>query len=384
MQQSNMSGRSMVEMLGVLAIMALLSVGAISAIRSALNSAKANDIVNAVNRRAIVWQSNKAFGQALDSSFPANELSYTWTPEDKGNYIDLTIATIDKAVCDKLQSLDWQNVFVHPDCTKISLKTDLSASTPTSDCGPCGTLNPIAGTCIDNDALCASGQSCYNGYCSSCQDGYFKNAKNTCVSCAGNTVTVGTLPSDTECRRCNGIRFYSPGNDRCTLCTEEKGGTTPELCFTCSDTFYATFYSDRYTCYYCDPKYGKLDRENRQGQNACQQTTECPEDYAWLAGRCRNCRSADFGGLCNSNYDQVKRCFGIKLTGGNYILWDAANKRGISCNDARDLPSGTKENCLVCNQPDSDKHRYWDQATQRCRPCFNGVVSDDGESCTSS
>ena len=60
--RAGMSGRSMVEMLGVLAVVGLLSVVAISAIRIGLNKARASNLVADMNRLAHIIAMDKFSG----------------------------------------------------------------------------------------------------------------------------------------------------------------------------------------------------------------------------------------------------------------------------------------------------------------------------------
>ncbi|MBQ9089963.1 MAG: hypothetical protein IJY58_02825 [Alphaproteobacteria bacterium] len=54
MKRTNESGRSMVEMLGVLAIIGVLSIGGIAGYTMAMNRYRANEVVDAVNKYAVI------------------------------------------------------------------------------------------------------------------------------------------------------------------------------------------------------------------------------------------------------------------------------------------------------------------------------------------
>ena len=54
MKRTNESGRSMVEMLGVLAIIGVLSIGGIAGYTMAMNRYRANEIIDAVNKYAVI------------------------------------------------------------------------------------------------------------------------------------------------------------------------------------------------------------------------------------------------------------------------------------------------------------------------------------------
>ena len=70
MTMKNESGRSMVEMLGVLAIIGVLSIGGIAGYTMAMNRYRANEIIDAASKVAIIAMTNNATNvmQAADLS----------------------------------------------------------------------------------------------------------------------------------------------------------------------------------------------------------------------------------------------------------------------------------------------------------------------------
>ena len=60
MTMKNESGRSMVEMLGVLAIIGVLSIGGIAGYTMAMNRYRANEIIDAASKLAIIAQTKNA------------------------------------------------------------------------------------------------------------------------------------------------------------------------------------------------------------------------------------------------------------------------------------------------------------------------------------
>src|SRR5574344_1116878 len=66
MMNTNESGRSMVEMLGVLAIIGVLSVGGIAGYTMAMNKYKANEILNSASQLVIAARSANA-GEGITS-----------------------------------------------------------------------------------------------------------------------------------------------------------------------------------------------------------------------------------------------------------------------------------------------------------------------------
>ena len=107
--RANQSGRSMVEMLGVLAIMGVLSVVGGMGLRSALDSAKANKLIQALSRRATVLAADKSFGTGFtdDASF-GQDTDYTITCADVNNdFFTCSVPNVSKNVCEKIIALDW-------------------------------------------------------------------------------------------------------------------------------------------------------------------------------------------------------------------------------------------------------------------------------------
>ena len=62
MKNTNESGRSMVEMLGVLAIIGVLSIGGIAGYTMAMNKYQANEIVNTIVQGAVVCRTQSTTG----------------------------------------------------------------------------------------------------------------------------------------------------------------------------------------------------------------------------------------------------------------------------------------------------------------------------------
>ena len=381
------TGRSMVEMLGVLAVIGVLSVGGIAAYKNAMNKHEANSIRNEVNRRVVVWASDNAFGRGY-SSFNENALGYQWQApeyEDKDDFIQFGVSGIEAEICEKVKSNDWKMVYVNENCTTFAFKNDLTRSEIQPTCGPCGVANPITGACNDDDSKCGTGETCYNGYCSTCEDGEFKSKSGKCVSC--NDLAVYAESSADECHRCAGKTYYSIDElQRCESCLSAERTSETECLTNCSNNFYASFYGSNTRCYYCDPEYGKLRRENRLGRDACLQTSECPDKYVWLAGKCRSCESDSLTGFLGVDYAHFQRCIGIYNSySKSYLFYDdnrlhLDNKRFFACSGTADIAS-TQEGCLVCNQPDSQHRRYFDSANETCVYCPSGETAPDGTPC---
>ena len=105
------SGRSMVEMLGVLAIVGVLSVVGVMGLRSALDSAKANKLIQALSRRTTVLAADKSFGTNFtDNTSFGQDSDYTITCTDVPNspLFSCTVSTVPQNVCQKILKMNWE------------------------------------------------------------------------------------------------------------------------------------------------------------------------------------------------------------------------------------------------------------------------------------
>ncbi len=358
----------MVEMLGVLAVMGVLSIGAIVGIRSALDTHKANSIINEVNRRAVVWTANKSFGQSFDS-FASDSLGYTWAnPQDKDSYIELTITGIEPNVCTKIHRDDWSLVHVNKDCSLFQFKSDASVGTETATCGPCATPNPVSGACDDNDDLCPSGQNCQNGFCSSCDHGQWKNNKNQCLPCDNNSSSSNSIASQNECSRCYGTRFYTQDTGKCWICTRGNNLKTAsrEECLQCPNRVYSPYawYSND-NCQFCDSTYG-IQNEDRSD---CLPNPDmpCPDGQYFANGGCVDCGTG-------AHHSTRSEC--LKCLGSNFIISSYSN-RCQNATDTRNWTGAYYNDCI------SAPHRYFIGSSEPgiCAYCPGEVVDNTCSGC---
>ncbi len=81
MTNVNESGRSMVEMLGVLAIIGVLSIGGIAGYTMAMNRYRANEVLDAASKVAIIAMTgNGGVGKALDAQQAKDEVGLGTLP----------------------------------------------------------------------------------------------------------------------------------------------------------------------------------------------------------------------------------------------------------------------------------------------------------------
>jgi type II secretory pathway pseudopilin PulG len=110
MKNTNESGRSMVEMLGVLAIIGVLSIGGIAGYTMAMNRYRANEIVNAVVQAAVECRTRGTFSE---NEITASGLTFSGTKCTKGNGVVGFMVTssldIARLVCKTLKPYNQLN-----------------------------------------------------------------------------------------------------------------------------------------------------------------------------------------------------------------------------------------------------------------------------------
>ena len=126
MTQTNESGRSMVEMLGVLAIIGVLSVGGIAGYTMAMRSYQANEILQAASMLAMEARLKEATLTTADIGIKniqglSGNLSASWTSPKVTVTGTATDAGIGNAVCAKLTSDDTKLVYTGNDCSGTSI-----------------------------------------------------------------------------------------------------------------------------------------------------------------------------------------------------------------------------------------------------------------------
>ena len=117
MKRTNESGRSMVEMLGVLAIIGVLSVGGIAGYTMAMNRYRANLVIDAANKYAVVvysaLQTNKAMNNGGTTNFTIPSFANTGINGTNSDVNGTTITVASSAtgtncfqgICDESVSL---------------------------------------------------------------------------------------------------------------------------------------------------------------------------------------------------------------------------------------------------------------------------------------
>ncbi len=155
-------GRSMVEMLGVLAVMGVLSVTGIAGYNNAMNHHRANELLNEVQKRAVVVAAQAAQGrESLSISEFTHPSGYLFDVKNWNTTqfaVTLTQdngANIDAKICGLLKNRVGQNSpirEIRQNCTHFIFNKDLSAVS-------------VGNTTCSNDSDCDGWDHCENGFC---------------------------------------------------------------------------------------------------------------------------------------------------------------------------------------------------------------------------
>ncbi len=200
---TTVSGRSMVEMLGVLAIIGVLSIGALNGFRYAMDKTKVNTILYDVSLGFSTMQTLEYAGDDVDLGFtPESGLTMEGYRDDAGyDYVEVT--AVPKSVCEKL--LDFKGVGNIEGIYDANL-TDLA------ECSEPQTMmfknNDISGERDDEPEVCETvthSDRNANGCC----------VETTQESCPSNPVTPRTCTA--TCSTC------TTSGECCTNGTDNNG-----------------------------------------------------------------------------------------------------------------------------------------------------------------
>ena len=151
MMNTNETGRSMVEMLGVLAVIGVLTVGGISAMNFGMQAYNVSQVYSQVEETARgisdIFSWSRAYPTKGDTNFATRvvgndvcdaygcqvkgkgvEADTPWgkmtvTPET-GDYFVITLDSVPKAACEQLKAYQWQNVKVSESKTNCNDNND--------------------------------------------------------------------------------------------------------------------------------------------------------------------------------------------------------------------------------------------------------------------
>ena len=206
MIETNETGRSMVEMLGVLAVMGVLSVSGVAMYTIAMNKHRANELLNAVSVRATALASQRMTGKALSlAGFTDNTQGTSVIDVNSANAdaIEITITNVPLSVCKNMYNTRGANVIemksgttvlnnasacVEGATVSIKFNNDLSKSGSSSGTG--GNSGSGSGNQQQTDpcsnVTCQHGGTCSNGTCDCTGTGYTGDHCET-LTCTSNT-----------------------------------------------------------------------------------------------------------------------------------------------------------------------------------------------------
>jgi len=214
------SGRSMVEMLGVLAIAGILTIGGIAGFNYAMDRAKANDILDGVNKRAValsplVLLGNDIADNALDAEF-GTTIGDSGVALDADNTgFDLVVSGVPKTVCDHvlnnglkmaseilLKGEDGDDVVwaqgAKSDHTCAETDNEIVFAFNVSLDGTKGTAEtgPTGNECTDT---CSGGATCVNGWCK-CPSGSIWQPSDNSGNGECKTGLTGDCTTNADCK----------------------------------------------------------------------------------------------------------------------------------------------------------------------------------------
>ena len=121
MTMKNESGRSMVEMLGVLAIIGVLSIGGIAGYTMAMNRYRANEIIDAASKTAIIAMTanggageTKTFSDAGGAALPC--AAATGISSNENGVVSITLSDDCTGVAEAIKNIAGGRL-VGTDCT---------------------------------------------------------------------------------------------------------------------------------------------------------------------------------------------------------------------------------------------------------------------------
>ncbi len=180
-------GRSMVEMLGVLAVIGVLSVAGIAGYHNAMNRYRANEILNEVQKRAVVATMQLAAGRKISevslAEFGNSPFKNTLGEATNIKQFNIELLSAPSAnICSFMKNLIGKSTpirAIDETCTQFTFNPDLSTN-DNVDVGSCEAPDTIylsyntdpCTTTINQDVSCTKNEDCGNpnwGAC--CVDG---------------------------------------------------------------------------------------------------------------------------------------------------------------------------------------------------------------------
>ena len=218
----NESGKSMVEMLGVLALMGLLAILGAKGYDIAMERAMANNIINEVNRRSVVYSQQMIANGDLSSTEFENEKnlgSSVVTGEKLGSQLfRVKVTEVSSASCRHIINSGYDRPIQITADDVVVTKDNLEACGElettmgfvfTKELRPCADCLAEGVTACAGDYECPRNQSCQNGVCrcltayqcgTICCGEYQQCENGTCVDVSGNCTTNRDCQEDEFCK----------------------------------------------------------------------------------------------------------------------------------------------------------------------------------------
>lgn len=311
-------GRSMAEMLAVLAIIGILSVGALYGYTNALMTSKANEIIDEMNKYAVLLsQQYLTNGQILnfDEIPERTKNGYPLTAaEDPEGFFELSVYRIERRVCEKILESGWTlpsacyvNMVLYEDESSVCGADEyvermdfdfaydlIGEGMESPENKPCemdaDCDNPCGGQCIEGKcrSSCGRGKTCVKDY---------DTAKYVC--CAAENVFNGFCcmnVSDGKCCR----KWMDSTKTFCCPTDKPLVDGWGTKCLSCDDPQAGVVYREQARCTAVCP--------NRVQRGPYCLLEDCPPEKP-LADWMGNCYACDEPGTINMWYGG--KCTGV-------------------------------------------------------------------------
>ena len=227
---TDVSGRSMVEMLGVLAIIGVLTIIGVAGFRYALNRHYANDLLHEVHRVAYSYSGHllaSGNGAAFDVNSvepAAADASFSLKPYD--DYFMVGVEGVDMAVCEQAAGTELpvsfqRRVYCDEGAMEFYFANDMGACDDAEKCALPEVCTEGQNQC--GRLCCEQGETCMPGRC--CPSGKYIAALNKC--CEGDEIAYDTTgqgnyickePEEGDNCMDNGV----PSQAKCNLSSDTK------------------------------------------------------------------------------------------------------------------------------------------------------------------
>ncbi len=234
------------------------------------------------------------------------------------------------------------------------------------DCGECGVCNPRTGMCEDDDNMCTGNKTCYNKYCSNCEDGKIQSTEGNkgCATCKLTSNKIAKTTAN-ECNRCGAEGYYFDGVNDCYGCNGSgvSGyGTTEAWCNRCKNVNSKRYYWMG-TCALCDGVNGTFNADHTK----CEHATYPNNKFFTVDGTYLSCSSTSTKRTSKEDCHTCDNRFWAPQAGASY-----AKNYCISCQNN----GWTNIQGLTAAQRAEECHRCANRALDNPGNCFNCTTTD--------